>query len=66
MKKLVRNMSTDESKSFWESAEKQAHQVESWPVWKRAGINVALERPEPRTPSSESISDDIPSSPNHS
>ena len=48
MKKIVRNMSTAESRNFWESAERGASEVQSWPAWKRAGINVAPLREEPR------------------
>ncbi len=48
MKKILRNMSTEESKNFWEAAERSAAEVEKWPAWKRAGINVAPVRKEPR------------------
>jgi hypothetical protein len=48
MKKLVRNMSTDDNRAFWESAQKAAAEVRMWPDWKRAGINVAQVRAEPR------------------
>lgn len=48
MKKIVRNMSTDESRAFWQTAERAAQEIENWPAWKRAGINVAQFRGEPR------------------
>ena len=48
MKKIVRNMDTEESRAFLESAEKSAAEVKTWPAWKRAGINTADERSEPR------------------
>lgn len=44
-KKIVRNLSTPESRSWWA----RAKEVSSWPDWKRAGINVAQTRSEPRT-----------------
>jgi len=48
MKKILRNMSTEENRNFWETAERSAAEVETWPAWKRAGINVAPLRDEPR------------------
>lgn len=54
MKKIVRNMSTAESRSFWETAERAASEVQEWPMWKRAGINVAQVREEPTVPSDAS------------
>jgi len=48
MKKIKRNTSTPESKEFWDQAEKTSQEVEIWPDWKRAGINVADQREEPR------------------
>ena len=48
MKKIVRNMATAEDRMFWERAQKGALQVEEWPAWKRAGINVSQVRQEPR------------------
>ena len=48
VKKIVRNMSTEESRKFWEAAERTAAEVETWPAWKRAGINVVQVRGEPR------------------
>jgi hypothetical protein len=48
MKKILRNMSTEESRVFWESAERTAAVVEQWPAWKRAGINVVQVRSEER------------------
>lgn len=46
MKKILRNMSTEESRVFWKSAESTAAEVEQWPAWKRAGINVVHIRKE--------------------
>ena len=46
-KPIGRNMSTPESRAFWESAEKSAAEVQTWPDWKRAGINVTQMRDEP-------------------
>jgi hypothetical protein len=48
MKKILRNMATRESRAFWEAAERSAAVVETWPAWKRAGINVSHVREEPR------------------
>jgi hypothetical protein len=48
MKKIVRNMATADSKAFWESAERTASEVQQWPAWKRAGINVSQVREKPR------------------
>jgi hypothetical protein len=38
--KIIRNLSTKESKTFWSSAEVVAAQVQDWPASRRAGINV--------------------------
>jgi hypothetical protein len=48
VKKIVREMSTTESQRFWETAERAAAEVQQWPDWKRAGINVAQVLEEPR------------------
>lgn len=48
MKKIVRNMATAENRTFWETAERAAPEVQQWPAWKRAGINVAQVREQPR------------------
>lgn len=48
MKKIVRNLSTQENRDFWASAERIAAQVNDWPDWKRAGINVSQMRSEAR------------------
>jgi hypothetical protein len=48
MKKIVRNMSTPESRKFWEDAGKASAEVATWPDWKRAGINVSQLRDTPR------------------
>lgn len=47
-KKIARNMSTAESRAFWESAERIAAEVDQWPDSKRAGINVTQFRKQPR------------------
>lgn len=44
MSKIVRNLSTEENQEFWSVVEAAAEEVASWPDWKRAGINVAVER----------------------
>lgn len=33
--KPTRNMSTPESRAFWEGCEERARDVERWPCWKR-------------------------------
>jgi hypothetical protein len=48
MTRIVRNLTTDESREFWATAEKVAAQVDEWPSWKKAGINVADLRTEAR------------------
>jgi hypothetical protein len=48
MTKIVRNMSTPESRDFWESIERSSAEVRQWPAWKRAGINETQFRQEPR------------------
>lgn len=48
MSKIVRNMATEENRRFWAGVEASAAEVETWPAWKRAGINVAFLREEPR------------------
>lgn len=40
MKKIVRNMSNETSKAFWDSVEKTAALVDEWPEWKKGGIEV--------------------------
>jgi hypothetical protein len=47
-KKLIRNISTEANKIFWEKAEEAAAIVRAWPDWKRAGINVSQLRSTPR------------------
>ena len=44
---IYRDLSTPESREFWAQAEKSAAEVATWPAWKRAGINVAHQRPAP-------------------
>ena len=34
--KIYRNMSTPESREFWESCEEVEREVDTWPAWKRA------------------------------
>lgn len=48
MTRLTRNISTPAAREWWASAERAAPEVESWPAWKRAGINVADQRSEAR------------------
>src|SRR5262249_8199070 len=48
MKKIVRNMSTAESREFWDGIERSSIEVRQWPAWERAGINVSQFRREPR------------------
>ncbi len=48
MRKIVRNLATPKARAFWASAEESAREVESWPDWKRAGINVRQQRLVPR------------------
>ncbi len=48
MTRIVRNLTTEESREFWATAEKVAAQVDEWPSWKKAGINVADLRTEAR------------------
>lgn len=48
MKRIVRNLTTDESRDFWSAAEKVAAEVDEWPSWRKAGINVADLRTEAR------------------
>lgn len=40
MPKVWRNMGTPEGRAFWKASARAA-EVESWPAWRRAGINVA-------------------------
>jgi hypothetical protein len=57
MKKILRNKSTNEGRSFWQTAEDAAAQVETWPAWKRAGINEAHAREESRAQPDAAVSD---------
>lgn len=52
---IKRNLSTPKARAFWASAEANAADVETWPAWKRAGINVASTRSEPRASLSEDV-----------
>jgi hypothetical protein len=40
---LERNMSTPESRAYWEGVERRRAERATWPDWKRAGITVASE-----------------------
>jgi hypothetical protein len=57
MKKVLRNMSTPESREFWAGVERSAAVVRQWPSWKRAGINEAQLR-EPRVADDATASTD--------
>ncbi len=48
MKKIVRNLATPETRAFWETAQQAFAEVETWPSWRRAGINVSQLRHEAR------------------
>jgi hypothetical protein len=61
MKKIVRNLSTEESRKFWHHAEEAAAEICSWPDWKRAGINTIQVRAEART-MPESATEQAPAS----
>ncbi len=54
--KIVRDTSTAESKKFWEAAQAAAVEVQGWPDWRRAGINVRQQLDEPR-PDDSTIED---------
>jgi hypothetical protein len=47
-KKIGRNMSTAESRAYWETVEQSSREVSQWPAWKRAGVNASQVRDEPR------------------
>jgi len=38
--KIIRNMSTPESRKFWEEVEKSAAETALWLAWKKAGIEL--------------------------
>lgn len=44
MSESRRNTATTESRDFWEFADASAREVQEWPAWKRAGINVTAVR----------------------
>lgn len=44
IKKIIRNTSTPELKEIWSRTAECAKRVDSWPDWKRAGINEAQMR----------------------
>lgn len=46
---MIHRATTPAARAWWAEAEANAAGVESWPAWKRAGINVADERSEART-----------------
>lgn len=45
---IKRDLSTPESRKFWDSCEAASKEVLTWPDWKRAGINTAPALSEPR------------------
>jgi hypothetical protein len=49
--KPIRDLSTSDNEAFWSAARASAERVKEWPDWKRAGINIATERPDPSTAS---------------
>jgi hypothetical protein len=40
MSKIIRNVSDEAGRAFWDSARKSAEGVRDWPSWKKAGITV--------------------------
>jgi hypothetical protein len=38
MNKIIRNVSDEAGRAFWDSARKSAEGVRDWPEWKKAGI----------------------------
>jgi hypothetical protein len=44
MKKILRNLTTEEGRNFWDWIETVSKKVETWPPSARAGINVSLYR----------------------
>lgn len=49
-RKIERRLDTEENRAWWAAAEDAARIVETWPAWKRAGINVAALRDEVHSP----------------
>lgn len=47
MDKIKRNMDTEESREFWESAKKIAEQTKDWPDSRKAGINERATKEDP-------------------
>jgi len=46
--KIIRDLSTEQSRKFWANSEETSKEVLSWPDWKRAGINTLQVRLEAR------------------
>jgi hypothetical protein len=44
-RKDYRNMSTPETRRFWEHAERCAAKVATWPEWKKGGVVLPSEKP---------------------
>jgi len=42
--KIIRNMSTKESRDWWENCKRIAAKAKNWPASRRAGINVSDRR----------------------
>jgi hypothetical protein len=36
--KIIRNLSSEAGRAFWDSAHKSAEGVREWPAWKKAGV----------------------------
>lgn len=64
IKKVIRNTSTPELKEVWSRTAECAKRVDSWPDWKRAGINEASMRSDIPPPGSiiRFVGDDVMSS----
>lgn len=39
-RKILRNTETEQGRKFWDAAKKASEEVNTWPDYKRAGINV--------------------------
>lgn len=62
MSKIVRNMSTPESRAFWEQVDRAAREVEQWPEWQKGWIDIPDTRREPRV-APEPVAAEPPSRP---
>jgi len=51
MAKIIRNMTSETGRAFWDSAKKSAEGVRDWPEWRKAGITVE----QPGVPSGETL-----------